>query len=167
MFKQVLQSLNVKHVTSSAYHPESQGTLERWHPMLKSILRKYCLQKGKSWDEGIPFVLFAAGESVQESLGFSPAELVFGHTPRGPLQALKERFLLPPEPKEKNMRVFVRDLRDHLRWANDIARECLASAQRKKKKRYEFNAVKGEFQPGDKVITLVPVTGSAQSAKSV
>ena len=34
----------------------------------------------------VPFVLFAIRETIQESLGFSPADLVFGHTPRGPLK---------------------------------------------------------------------------------
>ena len=38
-------------------------------------------------------LLFAVRESVQESLGFSPFELVFGHTVRGPLKLLKEKFL--------------------------------------------------------------------------
>lgn len=77
---------------SSAYHPESQGALERWHQTLKAMLRKYCLEAKVDWDEGIPFVLFAAREAVQESLGFSPSELVFGHTPRGPLKSMKEKF---------------------------------------------------------------------------
>ena len=35
-------------------------------------------------------LLFAAREVTQESLGFSPAELVFGHTVRGPMKLLKE-----------------------------------------------------------------------------
>ncbi|KAI2660984.1 Retrovirus-related Pol polyprotein [Labeo rohita] len=58
---------------------ESQGCLERFHQTLKSMLRKYCLDTAKDWDEGVPLVLFAVRETVQESLGFSPAELVFGH----------------------------------------------------------------------------------------
>lgn len=49
-------------------------------PRLKAMLRKYCRGTGKDWDEGVPLVLFAVREAVQESLGFSPAELVFGHT---------------------------------------------------------------------------------------
>ena len=82
-FKQTLQSLGVSHSVSSAYHPESQGALERWHQTLKSMLRKYCYDTGKDWDEGVPFVLFAICDAKQESLGFSPAELVFGHNVRG------------------------------------------------------------------------------------
>ncbi len=42
----------------------------------------------------VPLVLFAVREAVQESLGFSPAELVFGHTVRGPLKMLKENICL-------------------------------------------------------------------------
>ena len=36
---------------------------------------------------------YLQSESVQESLGFSPFELVFGHSVRGPLKLLKETFL--------------------------------------------------------------------------
>ena len=35
IFKQVLTELGIKHYTSSAYHPESQGALERFHQTLK------------------------------------------------------------------------------------------------------------------------------------
>lgn len=39
------------------------------------------LETGKSWDEGILFVLFAARFVVQKSSLFSPADFVFGHSP--------------------------------------------------------------------------------------
>ena len=54
------------------------------------MIRSYCFDTEKDWDEGIHLLLFAVRESVQESLGFSPFELVFGHTVRGPLKLLKE-----------------------------------------------------------------------------
>ena len=38
-------------------------------------------------------LLFAVMEAVQECLGFSPFELVFGRTVRGPLKLLKEKWL--------------------------------------------------------------------------
>lgn len=68
LFNQVLKSLAVEPVVSSTYHPESQGALERWHQTLKARLRKYCLESDKSWDEGLPFALFAACELVQQGL---------------------------------------------------------------------------------------------------
>lgn len=49
LFKQILATLQVQHVFSSSYHPQSQGALERWHQTLKSMLRKYCTETGLSW----------------------------------------------------------------------------------------------------------------------
>ncbi len=91
LFKQVLSQLNIKHEISSAYHPESQGALERFHQTLKSMLRTFCAQSEKEWDEGLPLLLFAVCETQQESIGFSPPKFVFGHIVRGPLKLLKEK----------------------------------------------------------------------------
>ena len=77
IFQQVMHELRIKQYRSSAYHPESQGALERFHWILKNMIRSYCFDTEKDWDEGIHSLLFAVRESVQESLGFSPFELVF------------------------------------------------------------------------------------------
>ena len=94
IFQQVVHELGIKQYRSSAYHPESQGALERFHQTLKNMIRSYCFNTKKDWDEGIHLLLFAVRESVQESLGFSPFELVFGHSVRGPLKLLKEKISL-------------------------------------------------------------------------
>ena len=93
VFRQTMNSLGIKTVTSSAYHPQSQGALERFHSTLKTMIRASCLDHQKDWDEGIPLLMFAARDAPQESLGFSPFELIVGHTVRGPLSMLKEKWL--------------------------------------------------------------------------
>ena len=35
------------------------------------MLRMYCVDKERQWDEGVHLVLFAAREYIQESLSFS------------------------------------------------------------------------------------------------
>ena len=57
------------------------------------MLRMYCVDKECQWDEGVHFVLFAACESIQESLGFSSFKLVFGRVVCGPLKLIKEAWL--------------------------------------------------------------------------
>lgn len=57
------------------------------------MLRKFCYETGKEWDEGVPFVLFAIRDAKQEPLGFCPAELVFGHNVRGLLKVLQEQLM--------------------------------------------------------------------------
>ena len=93
VFQQVMLELGIQQVKSSAYHPESQGALERFHQTLKNMIKIYCFDPGKDWDEVIHLLLFAIRESVQESLGFSPFELVFGHNVHGPPKLLKEKIL--------------------------------------------------------------------------
>ena len=67
-----MHELGIKQYRSSAYHPESQDALERFHQTLKNMIRSYCFDTEKDWDEGINLLLFAVRESVQESLGFKP-----------------------------------------------------------------------------------------------
>ncbi|XP_070403201.1 uncharacterized protein [Nothobranchius furzeri] len=164
LFKQVTKTLGITHVMSSAYHPQSQGALERWHQTLKAMLTKYCLSKSKTWEEGLPFVLFAAREAVQDSLGFSPAQLVFGHTPRGPLKALKERFLFS-DPPDRKVREYVQLFQKRLKEANAIAKTHLDKAKLKMKVQYDKTATRRNFAVGDKVLVLTPLSNSALSTK--
>ena len=64
IFQQVMHELKIRQFSSSAYHPESQGALERFHQTLKTMIKTYCFDTEKCWDKGIHLLLFAAKESV-------------------------------------------------------------------------------------------------------
>ena len=76
--------MKYKQFKSNAYHPESQGALERFHQTLKNVMNTFCYDSHKDWDNGVRMLLFAVMETFQESLGFSPFEVVFGHSVGGP-----------------------------------------------------------------------------------
>lgn len=76
VFQTVMKELGVKHFKSSVYHPQSQGALERNHQTLKSMIRAYCVDQSGEWDKSVPFLLFAICDSICESTGFSPFELI-------------------------------------------------------------------------------------------
>ena len=164
IFQQVMHELGIKQYKSSAYHPESQGALERFHQTLKNMIRSYCFDTEKDWDEGIHLLLFAVRESVQESLGFSPFELVFGHTVRGPLKLLKEKFLSDDD-SSLNLLQYVSDFKNRLSKACEAARSNLKSAQSKMKLRYDESAQDRHFEPGDKVLALLPIPGKPLQAR--
>ena len=108
--------------------------------------------------------MFAARESVQESLGFSPFELVFGHTVRGPLKLLKEKFISSSN-ESLNLLQYVSDFRTKLTRACELARANLVSAQKSMKSRYDLNTVNRTFKPGQKVLALLPVSGNPLRAR--
>ena len=156
--------LGIQHVKSSAYHPESQGALERFQQTLKNMIKIFCFNPGKDWDEGIHLLLFAIRESVQESLGFSPFELVFGHNVRGPLKLLKEK-ILAEENTPLNLLQYVADVRHKLSKVCEIARSNLKSSQTKMKIRYDLTTKEREFNPSDKVLVLLPIIGNLLQAR--
>ena len=158
IFQQVMHELGIKQYRSSAYHPESQGALERFHQTLKNMKRSYCFDTEKDWDEGIHLLLFAVREYVQESLGFSPFELVFGYSVRGPLKLLKKKFLSNHETPLKLLQ-YVSDFRNRLSRACEVARSNLKTSQGKMKARYDNHVIDRKFKPGDKVLALLPIPG--------
>lgn len=162
---QVFKTLNITHRISSAYHPESQGMLERFHQTLKAMLRKYCFESGNEWDDGVPLLLFSIRETVQESLKFSPSELVFGHTVRGPLKVLKERILGIETGEKTNVLEYASKFRERLHESCTLAREALSKVQGKMKARYDKSTVIRSFAVGDQVLVLLPIPGSALSAR--
>ena len=120
------------------------------------MIRSYCFDTEKNWDEGIHLLLFAVRESVQGSLGFSPFKLVFGHNVCGPLKLLKEKFLSDDD-SSLNLLQYVPDFRNRLSKACEAARSNLKSAQSRMKSRYDENALDRYFEPGDKVLALLPI----------
>ena len=163
-FQQVMHELRIKQYRSSAYHPESQGALERFHQTLKNMIRSYCFDTEKDWDEGIHLLLFAVRESVQESLGFSPFELVFGHSVRGPLKLLKEKFLSNDE-THLNLPHYVSDFRNRLSRVCEVARSNLKTSEGKMKARYDNHVIDRKFEPGAKVLALLPIPGRPLQAR--
>lgn len=162
LFSQVLDCLSVKHKLSSAYHPVSQGALERFHQ--KSMLRSYCFEMGKDWDEGVPLVMFAVCETIQESLGFSPAELVFGHTVRGPLKLFREQLLSETKPQISVLE-YVNTFRECQHQARQVALSELGCTQTKMKTHFYKKSVYLSFQEGDLVLVFLPLPGSPLHAK--
>lgn len=80
-FAQVLKELHNKRNKSTAYRAQSQGAPERFHQTLKSLLRADCTELSADWGDGLPWLLLAPREVVQDSTGFGPNELVLGHKP--------------------------------------------------------------------------------------
>ena len=159
-----MDELAIKQYRSSAYHPDSQGAFERFHQTLKNMIRSYCFDTNRDWDEGVHLLLFAVRESVQESLGYSPFELVFGHSVRGPLKLFKEK-LLSHDDVSLNLLQYVSDFRTKLSNACEMTKANLKSAQNSMKNRYDQNSVSRTFKPGDKVLALLPVPGRPLQAR--
>ena len=70
--------LSSRQLTTTPYHPMCNGLVERFNGTLKQILHRLCAERPKDWDKYLSAALFAYRDATQESLGFSPFELVYG-----------------------------------------------------------------------------------------
>jgi transposase InsO family protein len=71
-----LKRLGIHHVQTTAYHPQSNGAVERFHRRLKDALKARLA--GPSWPLHLPWVLLGLRATPREDSNVSPAELVFG-----------------------------------------------------------------------------------------
>ena len=138
--------------------------MERLNKTLKSMIRKFVHKDSSNWDRWIDPLLFAVREVPQASTGFSPFELLFGRTPRGVLDLVKESWEEGPSPS-KNEVQYVLDLRAKLHTLGQLSRENLLQAQERQQRLYNRGARLRQFSQGDKVLVLLPSSNSKLLAK--
>lgn len=70
--------LGTKHIRTTAYHPCSNGLVERFHRHLKASLAMR--PNTTNWVDNLPLVLLLIRKVVKQDSGCTPAEIVFGTT---------------------------------------------------------------------------------------
>jgi hypothetical protein len=68
--------LGVKHTTTAAYHPQSNGLVERAQRQLKEALKSRLA--GAAWPDHLPWVLLGLRAAPKDDSNISSAELVYG-----------------------------------------------------------------------------------------
>ena len=68
--------LGIQHRPTTAYHPQSNGMVERFHRQLKDGLRARC--EGKDWLSHLPYILLGLRAAPKEEADISSAEVTFG-----------------------------------------------------------------------------------------
>ena len=157
VMKEMCQLLHVGQVRTSVYHPQTDGLVERFNKTLKSMLRKLIEVDGKDWDKLLPYVLFAIREVPQSSTGFSPFELLYCRRPRGLLDLAKETWEQQPS-RHRTLVEHVEGMETRLRQVWPMVRAHMEEVQQEQSRLYNRGAQVREFQPGDRVMVLIPTT---------
>lgn len=83
LIKALMRKFKIKQFKTTAFYPQSNGSLERSHQVLIEYLKQFT-DKDKNWDEWVNTAMFPYNTSVHEETCFTPYELVFGKIARVP-----------------------------------------------------------------------------------
>ena len=78
MTEYLLTLLDIQHLKTTSYHPQTNGLCERFNHTLANMMSMYANTDHKKWDEILPYVTFAYNTSKQESSGYNPFFLLYG-----------------------------------------------------------------------------------------
>ncbi|XP_078515987.1 uncharacterized protein LOC144781172 [Lissotriton helveticus] len=155
LMRQVCSHLGIKQIRTSAYHPQTDGLVERYNATLKQTLKKLLGLEAKRWEDMLPLALFAIRCAPQSSTGYSPYELLYGRPPRTFLDMAQEAWEAEPD-RTRPLPEYVDNLKTHLSVLRDIVRQNLENAQDKQKGQYDKGTKPRVFDIGDWVLLMMP-----------
>ena len=149
--------LSIRAIFTSPYHAACNGTVERMNGVLKSMLKKVCVDNPTDWDCYIPVVLFAYREIPNDSLKSSLFELLYGRNIRGPLSILHELMTNSSINEEvKTTYQYVLDLRTKLQETAKIAVKNANISTSRYKEYFDRKAKPRKFVKGEEVLLMLP-----------
>ena len=149
--------LSVKPLFSSPYHAACNGLVEKMNGIIKSIIKKLCNEQPTNWHRFIPAALFAIREIPNDTLKFSPFELLYGRRVRGPLSILRELWENPKiEESTRTTYQYVFDIRNRLEDTAILAADMAKVGMNAYKAYYDLKTQNRKFEPNDEVLILLP-----------
>jgi hypothetical protein len=145
LFKNLAHFAGYDLKPTTAYHPQTNGLVEREHRNLKQYMRAYCMRDQKQWDLYLSSFTFACNSICKDRLSYPPAFLVYGVYPRLPALSLEKRYFI------QNMDEYVAELLQTLDDATKLVREEKKAREAKEKKSHDAYRVAVDFKRGDVV----------------
>jgi hypothetical protein len=146
VFKRICKLFKIEKICTTAYHPESNGALERTHKTLTSYLRCFCDSKVNNLDEWLPIASFTYNTTPHSITKYTPYEILFGRVANLPGK------LRQPQPVY-NFDDIVLDIKQKMQNCQQIAKERLMQFKKLQRQRVGFNS--HEFKENDLVLLRI------------
>jgi len=147
MMREIYRLLNVKQSTTTPYHAISNEVVENFNKTTKNLVKKVTAEKPKDWHRYLGPLMFAVKDTPQDSTGFTPFELLYGHQVRVPMMLLKRLWTGDNEdPEVKTSYQYVVDLKQRVEKTCELARNELAKVQTRNQKILQQKGQKTKIQ---------------------
>lgn len=89
IFKKTCNLFGIKKIQTTAYHPQTNGALERHHKTLADYLRTFSRSNPDKWDTLLPYAMYVHNNSPNASTRIAPNDCLFGYISRMPTKIRK------------------------------------------------------------------------------
>ena len=152
------RKLGIRSITSTPFHPNTNGAVEKLNSHILFGLRTYLKSKHTKWVDALPFVMYALNTAVSKTTTYSAQELEYGRQPLDMWNLRLGGELGPP-----GTDVTLSEFMGNWSQARDIAHAKRLLSQKQMKKQYDKHLKPVDFQPLDLVyLKMVPKTTSDQ-----
>ena len=157
----VYKKLNINKHTTTAYHPSSDGVVERANGIIINALKHLVTTTDYEWDKYLNFALMAYRTSFHSSIQDIPAHIVYGRDLTLPIDLLtsKKKF------SYADHREYSEDIEIRLQQAFEIIKQNLEKAAEKQENFRNRSAKDKKILVGDLVFLHTPVIKPGESKK--
>ena len=151
VIKELCTLTGMKKSRTTPYHPMGNGMCERFNRTLLNMLGTLDQHQKANWKAYVAPMVHAYNCTRHESTGVSPFFLMFGRNPRLPIDLA---FGLQKNSKMPTTQ-YVKDLRDRLAHAYQLAAEASKNSQATQKENYDLRVRGAAIQKGDRVLVKI------------
>lgn len=146
LFKSVCKLLQINKTRTTAYHPSSNGLIERFNKTLGGMIKTFVNKNVTDWDQYLSLLLAAYRTTPHPATGYSPNYLMLGRELSIPLNLM---FSFHQDKKETNE--YVSSIKEQYRAVYDIAREHLKTNVERQKRDHDTRLANNNYDIGSMV----------------
>ncbi len=147
--KEVCKLFHIQKLNTSAWHPETNGTVERRMSTLAQTLRMFINANQSNWPDILPSIMAAmrATPATNTTL-FSPYKILLGEEMRLPL----DTRLIPNKSFPQNTLDHLQQITSQFDITREVVKDNIKTAQERNKVAYDRGSVNPSYRLGDLVL---------------
>ena len=150
LFRELCALAGTQKLRTTAYHPQTNGQVERLNKTILRMLRRLTPDHKAEWENHLATLVHAYNCTRSEVTGYSPFYLMFGRRPR---IAVDSQFpCQPTDGRSIERSKYVKEMAERLRTAHKVAEVYTKAAADKNKRDYDGRATAIALEPGDVVM---------------
>ncbi len=149
LFGQLQKYSGITGSRTTPYHPQGNGQVERFNRTLLQILKTLSDKQKSNWKDSLNKLIYAYNCTKSEVTGFSPFHLLFGCSPRLPIDVL---FGLGTDSMPMNKSEYLETWKRGMQEAQEIAREHVKKESERNKRNYDQKVRYTDLDSGSRVL---------------